>query len=189
MPTNPTHEIDILHQRQRAEPAEFIIQAARDEQTLIAIGQPERWGSYRYPELDNPCLPGGVIKPKFEVTRAVGCGDEVRRDRFVPPGAKPGVGVEEQQPVSARRLSARGLLRTPPARRGYDAHPRTVGNIHAVVGRPAIDDNYFVGMVERSQAWLQAGGSVEHRDDDRQHRFSLSSLRLRARKSARNGDG
>ena len=40
-PLEPAHQIDVLHQRERTEAAEPIIEIARDEQTLIAVGQRE----------------------------------------------------------------------------------------------------------------------------------------------------
>ena len=45
-------EIDILHQRERAKPADLIVEAARNEQSLVAIGQSEQPHAQRDPALD-----------------------------------------------------------------------------------------------------------------------------------------
>jgi uncharacterized cupin superfamily protein len=74
-----TGEIGVLHQRQWPEAAELRIEAARDEQALVAIWECEQADADPDAALDEACLPGAVVEGEVEIAGVVGGGCGVRR--------------------------------------------------------------------------------------------------------------
>ena len=148
MSANAAHKIHILHQRERAKTPDLIVKAARNEQPLIAVGQGEQPHPHRDSALDDPGLPSMIVKAQVEMSGASGSGRDMRCNGFAPARGEQGIGVKEQKPVAARRLTACAQLRSAPSRCGKDMGSHSFGDGRAVIGRAAIDDDDFVGAIE-----------------------------------------
>ena len=180
----PPHQIDILHQRHRFEAAELAIKLARDEQALIAVRQREQEAAERHERFQHARHDAVIIERKAE-----GSGSRISPPirhplhepfrLFRPARLEDGVGMEEEQPVSARRGGAGLKLRAASKLRPDKAGSGSLGDGTSLVARPAIDQDRLLhdavdhGRNERGERRPQRGLCVESGDNHGNHGAGL----------------
>ena len=120
--TEPAHQVDILHQRQRAVTADLGVKPLGDQQPLVAVRQPQCSAAKRHQPLQHARSRAHIVERKAE-SRG---GDRPRTaidtlheliGLALPAGGQSGVGVQKQQPGEARPCRAGRQLTAAPRRR------------------------------------------------------------------------
>lgn len=167
------HKIDILHDRPGPKAAKIIVKPPGDQQTLIAVGQPEHPGAPVNTPRQPPC-PGAIVierKAKNRAACSIGRVLDKPGDRRLPTGHWHRIAMQEQQPVATRRFGPGGKLAPTPRRTGN--HPRTVGagNPRRRILRPPIGDDDFADQptfarrCQRAQGGGEPFFGIQSRDD------------------------
>src|SRR5208282_2152048 len=125
-PADAAHEIDVFHERKWVEAAEPLIERLGDEEALIAVGKCKHARAPGDQPLEPACRPAVVVEREAEDGGALAVprlGDEAADGRR-PAGLEARVGMEEEEPLSAR---SRGPRRELAAARGCGReHARAV---------------------------------------------------------------
>ena len=165
---NPPNQVDVLHKRKRPDTAAVIKQSACDQQTLIAVWQPERPATPRHPAFEAARAHVGAVQREVEIPSTRRVNHRCRGDRL-PAIVKPCVGMQQKQPFAAGNSNTTGQLRAAPTR--GDDHVRTCSSRdpQGIVCASTIGDDHLIGCGNRAQGGWQAVGRIECRDHYRKH--------------------
>lgn len=166
--TNAPHDIDILHQRQRAKSSDRVIVRPGDEQALVAVGKSQRSSSQRDTGFEQSWLPAGMIKPEGEAGSVEGMVHDMAADCTLPSLAQQSVGVKKQEPVTRRSRCACGQLNAAPARGLDDPRAKLGRNFRRAITGAAVGDDDLIRASNALNAGTEKVRRVKGRNDHRQ---------------------
>jgi hypothetical protein len=138
--TDPAHQIHVLHQRQHPKAAEALVEGARDQERLIAVGQAEDPASPGDHGLESARDRPRIVEGEAEIGSTIGEGRRGREAQgsVEPPRAEHSVGMHEQQPITLDRPCARRELTPPPPRGAQHPNAETTGDLGGAIDRAAV---------------------------------------------------
>ena len=105
-----TDQSVVLHAGHVGKAADLSVESGRHEQGLIAIGQLKPRGSPMHDAFHGPKPPAGSVEAESERAGRIGVIADAMAHLLRPAGRECGVGVQEQQDVTASHGSAQTLL-------------------------------------------------------------------------------
>ena len=187
----PPDEVDILHQRQRPVAADLVVQAAGDEQALVAIRQAEQPHPERHPGLDQPRLPFAGVEAEAEaggLARLPGryAGPQPRASR-APAMCRHG-GRAASRPVAAAAPAASWAPR-PRGASGRGGRRRVRRGRRCRRSSRRRRRSISSASRQGGEAGTEGGGGVQGRDDDGEHGSPCSSARRTPGTTRQRGGG